>query len=186
MRSPRRPAAWSLAGLVAGGSALVVATWVVAQLSWQARLRALEAEVTFLRRTRQVDVPRLLNDLERFVAPADDRLAWEDLKQRHRTLEREHRAALQTLAALRRSRRLEDRFRLGSGSSRDLLEGKVRLRVESVEATEARVALAGAPASSWRPGDVRDLNFGGGLYRLTLESIAAGSGQAVFRLDALL
>jgi hypothetical protein len=181
----RTPAAW-LALALAGGSALVTATWLVAQVSWQGRLRTLEAEVSLLRRTRQIDVPRLLNDLERLAGPAEERLAYQDLKQRHTALEREHRSTLQALEALRRSRRLEERFTLSGGTPRELLEGKVPLQLEGVEAGGARVGLAGAPASLWRPGDFRDLNFGGGRYRLTLEAIPGAGGQAAFRLDALL
>ena len=181
----RTPAAW-LALALAGGSALVTATWLVAQVSWQGRLRTLEAEVSLLRRTRQIDVPRFLNDLERLAGPAEERLAYQDLKQRHTALEREHRSTLQALEALRRSRRLEERFTLSGGTPRELLEGKVPLQLEGVEAGGARVGLAGAPASLWRPGDFRDLNFGGGRYRLTLEAIPGAGGQAAFRLDALL
>jgi hypothetical protein len=175
-----------LALALAGGSALVAATWLVAQVSWQGRLRTLEAEVSLLRRTRQIDVPRLLNDLERLAGPAEERLAYQDLKQRHTALEREHRSTHQALEALRRSRRLEERFTLSAGTPRELLEGKVPLQLDGVEAGGARVGLAGAPASLWRPGDFRDLNFGGGRYRLTLEAIPGAGGQAAFRLDALL
>ena len=183
----RRPLAWLALALAAGGSALVAGTWLVAQLSWQARLRTLEAELGFYRSTRQVDVPRLLNDLQRLVGPAADRLALQELKQRHTALEREHQRSLEALAALRRSRRLEERFTLTAGTPKELLEGKVPLVLEGVEAGGARVSLAGAPASQWRPGDFRDLNFGGGRYRLTLEAIPAGAGgQVDFRLDALL
>lgn len=162
-------------------------TWLVAQLSWQGHLRSLEAELSFLRRTRQVDVPRLLQDLERLAGPAADRLALQELRQRHATLQREHQSTVEALAALRRSRRLEERFSLTAGTPRQLLEGKVPLLLEGVEAGGAQVSLAGAPASLWRPGDFRDLNFGGGRYRLTLEAIPEGAGgQANFRLDALL
>ena len=100
----------TLALALAGGAALVAATWLVAQLSWQGRLRTLEAELSLLRRTRQIDVPRLLNDLERLAGPVQDRLAFQTLQQRHSALEREHRSTLQALEALRRSRRLEERF----------------------------------------------------------------------------
>ena len=179
------PVAW-LALALAGGSALVSATWLVAQLSWQGRLRTLEAELTLLRRTRQIDVPRLLSDLERLAGPVQDRLAFQTLQQRHSALEREHRSTLQALEALRRSRRLEERFTLSAGTPREVLEGKVPLQLEGVEAGGARVGLAGAPASLWRTGDFRDLNFGGGRYRLTLEAIPGAGGQATFRLDALL
>lgn len=183
----QRPCFWLAMGLAAGGSALVAGTWLVAQLSWQGRLRALEAEVTFLRSTRQVDVPRLLVDLQRLAGPAADRLALEDLKQRYATLQGEHKRTVEDLVALRQSRRLEERFTLNAGSPKELLEGKVPLALEGVEAGGARVGLAGAPASLWRPGDFRDLNFGGGRYRLTLEAIPDGAGgQARFRLDALL
>lgn len=186
-RLPQIPVGWFALALAAGGSLLVAGTWLVAQLSWQGRLRALESEVRFYRSTRNLDVPRLLNDLQRLAGPAADRLALQELKQRHATLEREHTHTLQDLAALRRSRRLEERFPLTAGNSRELLEGKVPLVLEGVEAGGARVSLAGAPASLWRPGDFRDLNFGGGRYRLTLEAIPAGTGgQADFRLDALL
>ena len=41
----RRPSAWLAVALAASGSALVAGTWLVAQLSWQARLRTLEAEL---------------------------------------------------------------------------------------------------------------------------------------------
>jgi hypothetical protein len=177
---------WVVFGLAAGSSAVVAATWLVAQMSWQARLRTLEAEVSFLRRTRQIDVPQLLKDLERLAGSAEERLALQDLRQRHATLEREHRSTLEALQALRQSRRLEERFTLSAGTPRELLEGKVPLEVEGVEAGGARVSLAGAPASLWQPGDFRDLNFGGGRYRLTLEAIPPGaSGQAEFRLDVL-
>jgi hypothetical protein len=193
MNGERPPPDWRSAprglwvALAAGGSALVAATWLVAQLSWQSRLRALEAEVDMLRRTRQVDLPQLLIDLRRVAGPAAERLALEQLRERHALLERDHKAALAALTALRRSRRLEDRFTLPVGSSKALLAGKVRLALEGVEAGTARVSLAGAPASLWRPGDYRDLNFGGGLYRLSLEPLAAGLGnKATFRLDALL
>jgi hypothetical protein len=183
----RRPGAWLAVALAAGGSALVAATWLLAQLSWESRLRSLEAELTFWRRTRQVDLPRLVADLERLAGPAADRLDLRDLQQRHATLERDHKVALNALAALRRARRLEERFTLTAGASKDLLQGKVPLTLEGVEAGGARVALAGAPASLWRPGDFRDLNFGGGRYRLTLESLPDDpGGRGTFRLDALL
>lgn len=183
----RRPGAWLAVVLAAGGSALVAGTWLVAQLSWQGRLRTLEAELTFLRRTRQVDLPQLVTDLERLAGPAADRLDLRDLRQRHATLQRDHKAALDALTALRRARRLEERFTLTAGTSKDLLESKVPLSLEGVEAGGARVALAGAPASLWRPGDFRDLNFGGGRYRLTLESLPDNpGGRGTFRLDALL
>lgn len=173
--------------LTAGGAALVAATWLVAQLSWQARLRALEAEVSFLRGTRQVDLPRLLRDLERLAGPAADRLAFQALEQRHAKLEREHKAALAALDALRRGRRLEERFRLPVGATRDVLGGKVPVTLEGVESAGASVSLAGAQASLWRPGDFRDLNFGGGRYRLTLEDFPKPMGESVgFRVDALL
>ncbi|MFN9990742.1 MAG: hypothetical protein ACK549_10930 [Cyanobacteriota bacterium] len=182
----RRPSTWRAGALAATGSALVAGTWLVAQLSWQARLRTLEAELGFYRSTRQVDVPRLLSDLQRLAGPAADRLALQELKQRQAILEREHKRTLEALASLRRSRRLEERFTLTAGSPRQLLEGKLLLVLEGVEAGGARVSLAGAPASLWRPGDFRDLNFGGGRYRLSLEAIpAAAGGQAEFRLDAL-
>jgi hypothetical protein len=103
-----------LALALAGGSALVAATWLVAQVSWQGRLRTLEAEVSLLRRTRQIDVLRLLNDLERLAGPAEERLAYQDLKQRLTALEREYRSTHQALEALRRSRRLEERFTLSA------------------------------------------------------------------------
>lgn len=177
----------ALALALAGGSALVAGTWVVAQLSWQARLRTLESELNLLRRTQQVDVPRLLNDLSRLAGPAQDRLAFNDLKQRHAALEREHKSTLNALQALRRSRRLEERFSLSTGTPKDLLGGKVPLQLEGVEASGARVSLAGGPVGLWRAGEFRDLNFGGGRYRLTLEAIPTGAGgQAEFRLDALL
>lgn len=173
--------------LAAGGAALVTATWLVAQLSWQGRLRALESELSFLRRTRQVDLPRLLRDLERLAGPAADRLALQELQKRHASLEQEHRAALVTLADLRRSHRLEERFRLPVGGSREVLGGKVPLALVGLEGDGALVSLAGAQASLWRPGDFRDLNFGGGRYRLTLEDLPKAPGhQAGFRLDALL
>lgn len=183
----RSPSAWLAVAIAAAGSALVAGTWLVAQLSWQGRLRTLEAEVRFLRSTRQVDLPRLLTDLERLAGPVADRLALQELKQRHAALVKEHQRSQEALAALRRSRRLEERFTLTAGTPRQLLEGKVPLLLEGVEAAAARISLAGAPASLWRPGDFRDLNFGGGRYRLTLEAIPAGAGgQADFRLDALL
>jgi hypothetical protein len=171
---------------LAGGAALVAATWLVAELSWQGRLRTLEAELSLLRRTSRMDVPRFLSELERLAGPAAERLALQDLRQRHAALEREHRSTLQALEALRRSRRLEERFTLAAGPPRALLEGKVLLQLEGVEAGGARVSLAGGPGGLWRPGDFRDLNFGGGRYRLTLEAIPAGGGEAAFRLDALL
>lgn len=182
-----RAAVWWPVALAAGGAALVATTWLVAQLSWQGRLRAMEAEVSFLRRTRQVDLPRLLRDLERLAGPAADRLALQELKQRHATLEREHKVALEALAALRRSRRLEERFSLAAGASRQVLGGKVPLAVEGLKDEGALVSLAGGPASLWRPGDFRDLNFGGGRYRLSLEHLPGTPGDpAGFRLDALL
>ena len=172
--------------LTAGGSALVVTTWLVAQLSWQGRLRALEAEVSFLRRTRQVDLPRLLSDLERLAGPAADRLAFLELQKRQSSLRQEHKAAVEALAALRRARRLEERFRLPVGASREMLGGKVPLTLEGVEGEGASVSVAGGEASLWRPGDFRDLNFGGGRYRLTLEDLPGQPGDPVgFRLDAL-
>ncbi|MFN9546383.1 MAG: hypothetical protein ACK6AD_04825 [Cyanobacteriota bacterium] len=177
---------WAIA-LAAGGAALVAATWLVAQFSWQGRLRALEAEVSFLRRTRQVDLPRLLRDLERLAGPAADRLALRELERRHASLKREHKAALEALAALRRGRRLEERFHLPVGGSREMLGGKVPLVLEGVRQDGALVGLAGAEATLWRPGDFRDLNFGGGRYRLTLEELSRTPGAPVgFRLDALL
>ncbi|MFM1798768.1 MAG: hypothetical protein RLZZ117_1046 [Cyanobacteriota bacterium] len=182
----RRPPPWTVV-VAAGASALVATTWLVAQWSWQGRLRALEAEVTFLRRTRNVDLARLVGDLERLAGPAADRLALEDLQRRHARLEREHKATVETLAALRTSRRIEERFRLSVGASREVLGGKVPLVVEGLEGEGAKVSLAGAAASLWRPGDFRDLNFGGGRYRLTLEELQAPPGNAAtFRLDALL
>jgi len=181
----RNRSAWS--AVAAGGAALVAATWLVAQLSWQARLQSLQAEVTLLRRTRQVDLPQLLSDLQRLAGPAADRLALQDLRQRHATLQRDHKDTVQALAALRQSRRLEERFSLPIGGSREVLGGKVPVALEGVEGAGALVSLAGAPASFWRPGDLRDLNFGGGRYRLTLESLSSASGGlAGFRLDALL
>ena len=185
--SMKEPGAWLPVALAAGGVALVATTWLVAQLGWQGRLRALEAEVSFLRRTRQVDLPGLLRDLERLAGPAADRLALQELRQRHATLERNHKVALEALAALRRGRRLEERFSLPVGASREVLGGKVPLALEGVENDGALVSLAGGPASLWRPGDFRDLNFGGGRYRLSLEHLPATSGDpAGFRLDALL
>ncbi|MEB3156179.1 MAG: hypothetical protein VKO26_01925 [Cyanobacteriota bacterium] len=190
---PRNPAGhrfpstrwWVL--LTAGGSALVAATWLVAQLSWQGRLRALDAEVSFLRRTRDVDLARLVRDLERLAGPAADRLAFQDLQRRHAALTREHKATLEALASLRRGRRLEERFRLPVGASREVLGGKVSLTLEGLEGEGASVSLAGAAASLWRPGDFRELNFGGGRYRLTLEDLPQPPGNAAsFRLDALL
>jgi len=182
----QRPGAWLAVALAAGGAALVAGTWMVAQVSWQGRLRTLEAEVGLLRSTRQVDLPRLLNDLQRVAGPAADRLALQELKQREAILDRKYRTVLQDLQALRRSRRLEERFSLTAGTPKELLQGKVPLLLEGVEAGGAQVSLAGAPASRWRPGDFRDLNFGGGRYRLTLEAIPDGAGgQADFRLDAL-
>lgn len=183
----RRPSVWLAVALAAGGSALVAGTWLVAQLNWQARLRTLEAELSLYRSTRHLDMPRLLGDLERLAGPAADRLAFQELKQRHATLEREHQLSLGELRSLRRNRRLEERFRLTAGSAKDLLEGKVPLQLEGVEDSGVRVSLAGGAAGLWRPGDFRDLNFGGGRYRLTLETIPSGTGgQAEFRLDALL
>jgi hypothetical protein len=173
--------------LTAGGAALVATTWLVAQLSWQGRLRALEAEVSFFRRTRQLDLPRLLSDLERLAGPAADRLAFLELQKRHASLRQEHKAAMEALAALRRARRLEERFRLPVGAGREVLGGKVPLTLEGVEGEGAFVSLAGGEASLWRQGDFRDLNFGGGRYRLTLEDLPGQPGDPVgFRLDALL
>ena len=183
----KRSMARRVVALTAGGSALVVTTWLVAQLSWQGRLRALEAEVSFLRRTRQVDLPRLLSDLERLAGPAADRLAFLEHQKRHASLRQEHKAAVEALAALRRARRLEERFRLPVGASREVLGGKVPLTLEGVEGEGASVSVAGGEASLWRPGDFRDLNFGGGRYRLTLEDLPGQPGNPVgFRLDALL
>ncbi len=183
----RSPSIRWLALLTAGGSALVAATWLVAQLSWQGRLRALEAEVSFLRRTRDVDLARLVRDLERLAGPAADRLAFQDLQRRHAALTREHKGTLEALASLRRSRRLEERFQLAVGASREVLGGKVSLALEGVRGEGASVSLAGAAASLWRAGDFRDLNFGGGGYRLTLEALPSPPGNgATFRLDALL
>jgi hypothetical protein len=193
MTSNQRPLHWRSApkgfwvAMAAGGSALVAATWLVAQLSWQGRLRALEAEVTLLHRSRQLDLPQLLIDLQRVAGPAADRLELQAMRERVASLERDHKAALATLAALRRGRRLEDRFTLPVGASQTLLDGKVRLTLEGLEAGTARVSLAGGAASLWRPGDFRDLNFGGGLYRLTMEEWPDSSnGTVTFRLDALL
>ena len=183
----KEPGVWLPVALAAGGAALVATTWLVAQLGWQGRLRALEAEVSFLRRTRQVDLPRLLTDLERLAGPAADRLALQELRQRHAALERKHKVALEALASLRRSRRLEERFSLVVGASREVLGGKVPLTLEGVEDDGALVSLAGGATSLWRPGDFRDLNFGGGRYRLSLEQLPRTSGDpASFRLDALL
>ena len=183
----KEPGVWLPVALAAGGAALVATTWLVAQLGWQGRLRTLEAEVSFLRRTRQVDLPRLLTDLERLAGPAADRLALQELRQRHAALERKHKVALEALASLRRSRRLEERFSLVVGASREVLGGKVPLTLEGVEDDGALVSLAGGPTSLWRPGDFRDLNFGGGRYRLSLEQLPRTSGDpASFRLDALL
>lgn len=182
-RLSRRPEAGLIVALAAGGSALVAATWLVAQLSVQGQLRAMEAELTFLRRTRQVDLPRLLGDLERLAGPAADRLALQELRQRHASLERDHKATLAALADLRRRRRLEERFSLSVGGTRRVLAGKVPLALEGMEGGGAWISLAGAPASLWRPGDFRDLNFGGGRFRLTLDTLAP---EPSFRLDALL
>lgn len=110
----------------------MTATWLVAQLSWQGRLRALEAELSFLRRTRRVDLPRLLGDLERLAGPAADRLALQALQQRHASLERQHRAVLEALADPRRHR-FEERFRLPVGGSREMLGGKVPLALVGLE-----------------------------------------------------
>ncbi|MEB3317350.1 MAG: hypothetical protein VKO39_04340 [Cyanobacteriota bacterium] len=166
---------------------MVAATWLVAQLNWQARVGALEAEVSVLRATRQVDLPRLLRDLERLAGPAADRLALQELRRRQAMLEREHKAALAALDALRRGRRLEERFRLPVGGTRAVLGGKVPVSLEGVEGAGASVSLAGAQATFWRPGDFRDLNFGGGRYRLTLDDFPKQAGDAVgFRVDALL
>ena len=182
----RRPGAWLALAIAAGGSALVAATWLVAHHTFEARQRALEAEVSLLRGTRQVDLPRLLNDLQRLAGPAADRLALQDLKQRNAALEQEHKTTVAALEALRQSRRLEERFTLTAGSPRDVLNGKVPVLLEGVQVDGAQVSLAGAPASVWRPGDFRDLNFGGGRFRLTLEAIPKeAGGQANFRLDAL-
>lgn len=177
---------WVLA-LTASASTLVAATWLVAQLSWQGRLRTLEAEVSFLRRTRHVDLARLVRDLERLAGPAADRLALQDLQRRHAALAREHQTTLEGMAALRQARRLEERFQLSMGATRAVLGGKVPVVLEGLEGEGASVSLAGGAASLWRPGDFRDLNFGGGRYRLTLEDRANPSGNgASFRLDALL
>jgi hypothetical protein len=169
----------------AGGSALVAATWLVAQGALRQQMAAMQGEIDLCRSSRGLNLPVLLKDLNRFAAAAASRQEGERLQQRLVGLEADQGRALAELAQLRRATAPEERFHLASGHSHDLLAGQVAVAVTAVRADGADVGLAGAAASPWKTGEFRDLRFSDGPYRLKLEATRPIPPRATFRLEAL-
>ena len=169
----------------AGGSALVAATWLVAQGALRQQMAAMQGEIDLCRSSRGLNLPVLLKDLNRFAAAAASRQESERLQQRLVGLEADQGRALGELAQLRRATSPEERFHLASGHSHDLLAGQVAVAVTAVRADGADVGLAGAAAGPWKTGEFRDLRLGEGPYRLKLEATRPTPPRATFRLEAL-
>ncbi len=180
---PGGPGPWLAAA--AGGSALVAATWLVAQGALRQQMAAMQGEIDLCRSSRGLNLPVLLKDLNRFAAAAASRQEGERLQQRLLGLEADQSRTLAELAQLKRATSPEERFHLASGRSHDLLAGQVAVAVTAVRADGADVGLAGAAAGPWKSGEFRDLRFGEGPYRLKLEATRTSPPRATFRLEAL-
>ncbi len=175
-----------LALVVALGAALVAATWLVARASLQSRIAAQEREIAFLRSTRDIDIPQLLEEFGRFVGTANARFELEKLQAEHEQLKQELEQARATVAELRKERRLEEQFSLQVGQSRTILNGTVVVGLVGLGPSYADVSFAGSPENNWRVGEFRDVNLGGSRYRVLLEAIPADApSRATFRVDAL-
>ena len=169
----------------AGGSALVAATWLVAQLSLRQQMAAMQGEIDLCRSSRGLNLPVLLKDLNRFAAAAASRQESERLQQRLQGLEADQGRTLTELARIKSATSPAERFHLASGDDYNLLAGQITVAVAAVRADGADVALAGGAASPWKIGEFRDLSFGDGPYRLRLEATRATPPRATFRLEAL-
>jgi hypothetical protein len=175
-----------LALLLGLGAALVAATWLVARASLQSRIAAQEREIAFLRSTRDIDIPRLLEEFGTFVGTANARLELEKLQAEHGKVRKELEQARGSLAELRKERRLEEQFSLQVGQSRTILNGTVVVGLVGLGPSYADVSFAGSPENNWRVGEYRDVNLGGSRYRVLLEAIPATEPRAAtFRVDAL-
>jgi hypothetical protein len=148
-------------------------------------MATMQSEIDLCRSVRGINLPVLLNDLNRFAAAAASRQEGERLQERLQGLEADQGRTLAELAELRRATSPEERFHLASGRSHDLLAGQVAVAVTAVRADGADVALAGAAASPWKTGEFRDLRIGEGPYRLKLEASRPSPPRATFRLEAL-
>jgi len=180
---PGGPGPWLAAA--AGGSALVAATWLVAQGALRQQMAAMQGEIDLCRSSRGLNLPVLLKDLNRFAAAAASRQEGERLQQRLLGLEADQNRTLAELAQLKRATSPEERFHLASGHSHDLLAGQVAVTVTAVRVDGADVGLAGTAAGPWKTGEFRDLRFGEGPYRLKLEATRTSPPRATFRLEAL-
>jgi hypothetical protein len=175
----------ALALVLAAAVALVAATWLVARASLQSRIAAQEREIAFLRSTRDIDIPQLLEEFGRFVGTANARFELEKLQAEHERLKKELEQARATLTELRKERRLEEQFSLQVGQSRTILNGTVVVGLVGLARSYADVSFAGSPENNWRVGEFRDVNLGGSRYRVLLEAIPAEDPpRATFRVDA--
>lgn len=183
----RRPG-WVLAVLLSGSLAagLVAGTWLLARWSLQSRLAAAEREIAFLRATRDIDIPRLLDEFRTFLGTANARFELEKLRVEHERLRRELGEARATLAELEKKNPLQERFSLEVGQSRTILNGTVVVGLVGLAPGYADVSFAGTPETNWRVGEYREVNFGGSRHRLVLETIPAENPtRATFRVEAL-
>lgn len=173
--------------LVASLSAgLVAGTWVIAKLAVQSQMAALEKELEFYESTRDIDIPELLDDFNKFVGSANAELELRELQAAHEKLKEEHEKLNTSYNALRQTVKLEDQFALSEGQSRTILNGTTIIGIRSLYNNRAAATFNGINDFGWYVGAYKDVELGGIQYRIILEEILKTNPlKAQFRVDEI-
>lgn len=169
-------------GLLSIAAALVTGTWVVANVAVQSKMAAIENELSFYKSTKSVDIPKLIQELQRFVGPANAKLELGKLRQEHELLKAKYSKIQQSYDALKQSIKLSERLTLKAGQARSVINGKHVIGVKSIGAGYVWATFDGGNASTWNIGEYKTVEVGGIEYRIMLEET---SGSAVFRVDEM-
>jgi hypothetical protein len=171
-----------LGGLFSAAAALIAGTWVVANVAVQSKMSSLENELSFYKSTKSVDIPRLMNELQRFVGPANAKLELTKLKAEHEILKAEHSIIKNSYEALKQSTKLTDRFSLKAGQARPILNGKHVVGITDIGTGYVRATFDNADAETLNAGEYKTVEVGGIRYRIMLEEVGT---TAIFRIDEM-
>ena len=168
------------------GAGLVAGTWVVAKLAVQSQMAALEKELEFYKSTRDIDIPKLLNDFNKFVGSANAELELRELQAEYEKLKEEHEKLNTSYNALRQTVKLKDKFALSEGQSRTILNGTTIIGIQSLYDSRATATFNGDTELGWDVGEYKDVELGGIQYRIILEEILKTNPlKAQFRVDEI-
>ena len=190
--SPRNPISWFKENATALGAIalLVAATWVVARYTFQSQIAVLEKELELYKKTQEVDIPKLLDELENFVGSANVKLElsslqeeYNRLKSEYETLRKSYDELNNTYNEFKETSKLEEQFILEEGKSHTILNGKVIVGFQSFRGDYANVAFNGETGLGWEAGDLKNITIGNTQYRVVLEEISNNPPRLKFRVD---